>query len=158
MFLSFKLASFDERNIILSEKTKNNVLQKGDFYRINYSNHLMAINGIYLYFPLRNVKIEPYFNKLKCNFNKAENSSVIEQLKGIEKKILSCLDIGKKAVYRIEEQLSHNFIKIYADSCWDKAQIKDNVEILLKVAGIWDNQFEYGITFRFFFIRPSEMT
>ena len=83
MFLSFKLASFDERNIILSEKTKNNVLQKGDFYRINYSNHLMSINGIYLYFPLRNVKIEPYFNKLKCNFNKDENSTVIEQLKGI---------------------------------------------------------------------------
>ena len=157
MFISFNVSNFDKRNIIFSEKTKNNVLQKGDFYRIYYSNHLMTINGIYLYFPLRNVKIEPYFNKLKCNFNKAENSAVIEQLKGIEKKIISCLDIGKKAVYRIEEQLSHNFIKIYADTGWDKMQTKDDIEILLKVAGIWDNQFEYGITFRFFIIRPSEM-
>lgn len=157
MFMSFKLSEFDERNIILSDKTKNNVLQKGDFYRIYYSNPFLTINGVYLYFPLQNVKIEPYFNKLKCNFNKGQNYLIIEQLKNIEKKILSCLDIEKTPIYRIEEQLSQNFIKIYADSYWDKEPLKENVEILLKVAGIWDNQHEYGITFRFFFIRPSEM-
>ena len=153
MFISFKLACFDKRNIILADKTKNNVLQKGDFYRIYYSNHLLTINGIYLYFNLCDVKIEPYFNKLKCNFNKHCNELIVDQLKNIEKKILSCLDIPKKPIYRIEEQLSQNFIKIYADTRWDKAHLKENVEILLKVAGIWDNQHEYGITFRFFFIR-----
>ncbi len=157
MFVSFKLTNFDKRNIILSDKTKNNVLQKGDFYRIHYSNHLLSLNGIYLHFNLHNVNIEPYFNKLKCNFNKQQNNVAVEHLKKIEKKILSCLDIQKKAIYRIEEQLSQNFIKIYADTRWDKTYSKENVEILLKVAGIWDNQHEYGITFRFFFIHPSEM-
>ena len=69
MFISFNLSNFDKRNIIFSDKTKNNVLQKGDFYRINYSDNLLALNGAYLYFTLYDVNIEPYFNKLKCNFN-----------------------------------------------------------------------------------------
>ena len=64
------MSSFDKRNIIFSDKTKNNVLQKGDFYRMYYSDHLLALNGAYIYFPLSDVSIEPYFNKLKCNFNK----------------------------------------------------------------------------------------
>lgn len=158
MFISFNLSNFDKRNIIFSDKTKNNVLQKGDFYRINYSDSLLALNGAYLYFTLHDVNIEPYFNKLKCNFNKKKNLVVIEQLKQIEKEILSCLDINKTPIYRIEEQLSQNFIKIYADTHLSKTHMKDKIEILLKVSGVWDNQYEYGITFRFFFIHPSEMT
>ena len=158
MFISFNLSNFDKRNIIFSDKIKNNVLQKGDFYRINYSDNLLALNGTYLYFTLYDVNIEPYFNKLKCNFNKKKNKVVIEQLKQIEKEILSCLDINKTPIYRIEEQLSQNFIKIYADTHLSKTNIKDKIEILLKVSGVWDNQYEYGITFRFFFIHPLEMT
>ena len=83
-----------------------------------------------------------------------KNRAVIEQLKQIEKEILSCLDINKTPIYRIEEQLSQNFIKIYADTHLNKTNIKDKIEILLKVSGVWDNLYEYGITFRFFFIHP----
>lgn len=151
------MSSFDKRNIIFSDKTKNNVLQKGDFYRMYYSDHLLALNGAYIYFPLSDVSIEPYFNKLKCNFNKKKNTGVIEQLKQIEKDILNCLDMDKTPIYRIEEQLSQSFIKIYADTQLNNIKKKDKIEILLKVSGIWDNQYEYGITFRFFFIHPSEM-
>ena len=62
------------------------------------------------------------------------------------------------SVEYVEEQLSQNFIKIYADTHLSKTNIKDKIEILLKVSGVWDNPYEYGITFRFFFIHPSEMT
>ena len=65
--------------------------------------------------------------------------------------------MDKTPIYRIEEQLSQSFIKIYADTQLNNIKKKDKIEILLKVSGIWDNQYEYGITFRFFFIHPSEM-
>ena len=55
MFASLPLLIFDDRNIILSDKTKNNVLQKGDFYRIYYSDSLLSLNGIYLHFNITDV-------------------------------------------------------------------------------------------------------
>jgi len=37
MLCALHIDEFNRQNIILSDKTKNNVLQKGDFYRIYYS-------------------------------------------------------------------------------------------------------------------------
>ena len=158
MFASLPLLIFDDRNIILSDKTKNNVLQKGDFYRIYYSDSLLSLNGIYLHFNITDVSIEPYFNKVKCNFKRKNNKQIIENLNNIEKKILLSLDTQKNPVYRIEEQLAQNFLKIYTETQIQKVFKKKNIEILLKISGIWTNEYEYGITFRFFFIHPSKMT
>ena len=69
-----------------------------------------------------------------------------------EKKIIEkCSDINKKGSYRIDEQMSNQFIKIY-----DQGNIKlgnyKKLKILLKISGIWSNNInkEFGLTFRFF--------
>ena len=156
MLLSLTPEQFEENNIIFSEKTKNTILANGDFYRIYYSDKNMSLNGIFINFKLKRVLIEPYFNKVKCTFDYNSNTVVINYLKNIEKKILGSLNNNNKNVYRIEEQLSNNFIKIFSELDQYKKKF-DEVDILLKISGIWHNKDEYGITFRFFFTHPLKM-
>jgi len=156
MLLSLTPEQFEENNIILSDKTKNTILSNGDFYRIYYSDKGMSLNGIFINFKLRRVLIEPYFNKVKCTFDYNSNALVINYLKNIEKQILSSLNNNTQKVYRIEEQLSNNFIKIFSELDQYKKKF-DEVNILLKISGIWHNKDEYGITFRFFFTHPLKM-
>ena len=155
MLLSLTPEQFIKNNIILSDKTNNTILDNGDFYRIYYSDKLGCFNGVYICFKLNKTIIEPYFNKVKCSFDKLSNNNTINYLKYIEKSILHTLDLPGKKIYRIEEQLSNCFIKIFSDSVQIKKKI-DEINILLKISGIWFNKNEYGITFRFFFTHLLE--
>ena len=157
MLLSLTPHQFSMNNIIISDKTKNNILENGDFYRIYYSDNNASFNGIYLQFKLKKVIIEPYFNKIKCSFLSSKNEIIMKYLKDIEKNILGVLDIKPKKIYRIEEQLNNSFIKIFSETDKTKKKLEE-INILLKISGIWHNKDEMGITFRFFFTHQLEMT
>jgi len=112
------------------------------------------MNGVHLYFDLQNIHLESYFNKIKCTFDKVRNKSVIDNIKQLEKDILSvCPNENKTPTYRIEEQLSQGFIKIFSEDEYRKFNYQ-NVQILLKISGVWTDAANYGITFRFFFNHP----
>ena len=153
MFFALELDQFDINNVFTSEKTKNNIMNNSDFYRLYFSNENISINGIFLQFDLENIKIEQYFNKIKCCFGETNNNlNTIKTIIGIEKNILDiCDDINIKPSYRIEEQMSNKYIKIF-----DQKKLKlgnyNKLSILLKISGIWSSnqQKEYGLTFRFF--------
>ena len=146
------LKQFNEEFIILSDKIKNNIMNNSDFYRIYYSSPDITFNGIFLDFELNDIIIEQYFNKIKCCFTINEhNKKIIERILDIEKSILKNSNIfNKTPIYRIEEQLHNNFIKIFDDKCTKIGNYK-NKKFFLKISGIWANSSnEYGLTFRFF--------
>ena len=153
MYLTLNLNQFDINNIFTSEKTKNNIMNNSDFYRLYFSNNEMVMNGMYLNFNLKNVVIEKYFNKIKCCYeDNNHNSQVINNIINIEKSIVNkCDDINSKPCYRIDEQMAHKYIKIF-----DQGKLKlgnyNNLSILLKISGIWSSNKtqQYGLTFRFF--------
>ena len=140
---------------MLSEKTKNNIMNDGYFYRLYYSDIYGTTKGLFLGFELRNITIEKYFNKLKCSFTNSNNTKIICFIKALEKFILDIIPDrqNKIAVYRIEEQLQNDYIKIFYNNQQSTPENKDSVKLLLKISGIWTNDKEYGVTFRFFFIR-----
>ena len=154
MYIVIKPSDFNKNYLMLSEKIKNNVMSDGDFYRLYYSDENITIKGLFLRFQLEDVTIEKYFNKLKCEFNKEKNAKIIGFIKSVEKTILDIVPNKniKTPIYRIDEQLQNDFIKIFND---DEITItnKTNVQLLLKISGIWCNKKEYGVTFRFFFNR-----
>ena len=156
MFLSINTSDFDPHHIIISDKTKNNIMAGSDFYRLIYSNSLVSTNGVFIKFNLKNINIEKYFNKIKCNFeNNSSNNTVISGVKSIEKMILNKFRNleNKNISCRIYEQLQNGYIKLYAQDNI-RYGLHNNLSFLLKVSGIWvSNQTnEYGITFRFFII------
>ena len=151
MFIILQLEQFDINNIFTSEKTKNNIMNNSDFYRLYFSDQEIITNGIYLNFTLHNITIERYFNKIKCCFDDS-NKPIINKIIEIEKMILErCGDINDNKCNRIEEQMTHNYIKIFDQSNLALGNYK-NINILLKVSGIWssNSQRQYGLTFRFF--------
>ena len=158
MLIALAPEQYKPNTIMFSEKIKNNILNNGYFYRIYYSDEYFTSNGLFIYFNLKNVKIEKYFNKIKCIFDKKANTKIISFIKNLEISILKSLPIiaNKIFVHRIEEQLNNNFIKIFSNSEWSH-ETKSNINILLKISGVWENNGEYGITFRFFFSHPLQM-
>ena len=142
--------NYNKDKINILERTKNNVISNGYFYRITYNDINCCLNGIYIFFNLKGVKIENYFNKYKCVFNNEINKEIIEFLKLIEKQIMNKHNFeGYKPKYRIEEQLLQHFIKIYSNINLNISRSND-MEIILKISGIWSEKNMYGITFRFF--------
>jgi len=156
MFLIIQPKDFNKNFLMLSEKTKNNIMNDGYFYRLYYSDEYGTSKGLFLGFEFQQVSIEKYFNKLKCGFNTACNSNIIGFIKAVEKSILDIMPEkqGKYPTYRIEEQLQNGFIKIFYNNNQTMPTKYTSVKLLLKVSGIWTSAKEYGVTFRFFFIRP----
>jgi hypothetical protein len=157
MFLTVRSTQFDSNYIIINNKTKNNIMNNSDFYRILYSDENVSINGIFIHFVLKSISIEKYFNKVKCCFhNSLENNKTMRQLLNIERTTLDKISSDMpnyKAVYRMKEQLHNNFIKIYNEN---HIKLGNHTEIIfmLKISGIWSSEQSktYGITFRFYII------
>jgi|UniRef100_A0A6C0IQU9 hypothetical protein len=151
MYISLNTNQYDINNVMISEKTKNNIMQNGDFYRLYYSTEDIILNGLHISFELKNISIEKYFNKIKCIFeNNVYNNDIVNVLKNIEKKLLARYNtINRTSISRIAEQLEHKYIKIFDDNYINIKKYK-SIKFVLKVSGIWSSQNEFGLTFRFF--------
>jgi len=151
MYISLNTNQYDINNVIISEKTKNNIMTNGDFYRLYYSTEDIILNGLHISFELKNISIEKYFNKIKCIFdNNGYNNNTVFLLKNIEKRLLERYrGINRECVHRIGEQLENKFIKIFDDNYINIKRYK-SIKFVLKVSGIWSSQNEFGLTFRFF--------
>ena len=151
MYLAINLEDFSPHFVMLSEKTKNNVMNNSDFYRLYYSDCLHNSNGLYIYFTLQDLTISKYFNKLKASFDNSKNQTLIHKLQQVERKILNLFpNKRKEAIHRISEQLNNNFIKIFGEHTnFDKNK---PFPVILKISGMWSDISQYGLTFRFYIV------
>ena len=70
-------------------------------------------------------------------------------MKSIEESILDKIFINnKKPVFRLYEQLNSGNIKLFKDNLKSHKINSDN-EFIIKISGIWENEYEYGITYKF---------
>ena len=150
MLITLNKEQINKKNILYSEKTKNNILHNGDFYRIYYSNNLFTTNGIYMILNFKNIRIDRYFNKIKNILEKKYNSESIKMIQLVEHELLLSSPVKNKIPkFRIAEQMNQNFIKIFGDYN-NLEKHYENIDILLKISGIWVDETHYGVTFRFF--------
>ena len=142
-----ELSQFHINNVYFQEAVKNTIMDNSNFTRLIYSNSLFMLNGIFIRFQLNILHIEKSFNKYKCIFDRQRNNNEIIAISTIEKEVLSKLNINtKKPIYRISEQLAHGYIKIFIDS---NKIVNNQHEFVLKISGVWENENEYGITYKF---------
>ena len=156
MHLTIDTNQFNIHNVMISDKTKNNIMSNSDFYRIYFSNDCFTLNGISISFTLYNINVEKYFNKIKCNFEENnKNRKEVESIKNIERYILEKYnDINEKKIFRIDEQLSNHFLKLFDENKL-KVGNHNSIQFQLKISGIWSQSQtnEYGLTFRFFVVK-----
>ena len=139
------LEQYDEDCIYFCDPIKNNIMNDGYFIRIIYSTPMFTLNGIYLSININHLTIEKYYNKFKCSFDITLYKDLIERLQTIEDNIIKKINIrGKIPQYKIYEQLKNGNIKIFSEHV-DKI----NNIFLLKIAGIWETDMYYGLTYKF---------
>ena len=139
------IEQYNEDFVYFYEPIKNNIMNDGQFIRIIYSTPLFVLNGIYIVVNINYTNIEKYYNKFKCTFDINQYKEMINSLRLIEEGLLKKVDIyGKIAQHKIYEQLKIGNIKVFSDS-----SDKINNTFLLKIAGIWETESEYGLTYKF---------
>ena len=155
MYLTIPANDFEINNVIISDKSKNNVIENSFFYRMYYSNDLVSINGIYIKFNLYDLEIEEYYNKIKCNFSRYDdrNKFLIRQLTTIEHEILkNYIQLTQNPVYTIREQLMNYYIKLFHKENNRLIGKLSSVSVILKISGLWLTNKEHGLTFRFIIV------
>lgn len=140
-----RIDQYDENNIFFCEPIKNNVMNEGNFIRIIYSTNNVVLNGVYLLFTLNDITCEKYYTKYRCNFNVQFHKDIIENIKIIEEGLLKKCEISNKVPqFKIYEQLKNGSLKIFIDV----GNISTS-SFILKISGVWETQFNYGLTYKF---------
>jgi hypothetical protein len=145
MYVVLDLDTININNVFYQEKVKNTVMENSNFLRVVYSNELFTLNGIFIKFKLNLQTVEKSFNKFKCLFEVSSHQDIIHKISSIEKNMLGRqASMHKTPVHRISEQMSNGYLKIF-----NETECKETNEFILKIYGIWDNDYEYGLTYKF---------
>ena len=154
MNLTIDIDEFNDNNIIFMEPVKNTVMDDSNFIRILYSNSLFTLSGIFIKIKLNLINMDKYFNKFKCSFEISKNKYIIDKLSLIESNILEKININKKIpCKKIQEQLNSGNIKLFTE------MISNTIPelFIIKISGIWETEFEYGITYKFIDISSHQL-
>lgn len=155
MNLAILTDQFNINNIFFQEPIKNTIMSDSNFIRIIYSDGLMMLNGICLEFTLPIIYVDKSFNKFKCNFDKQLNHTLIQSICKVEFDILAkCSEknTNKNPIYRISDQLRNGLIKVInlsTQNMTNSNSTNNNKKFIIKISGIWSNNFEYGLTYKF---------
>ena len=130
---------------------KRNIIMDGKFTKIIHSDELITINGIYFQILFSINSIDKFMNKYFMKFipNDVNNNKIINELSKIEaglidhyKKIFSC---KKTPVFLLKDQLSTGNVKLYREM----PHLNKNSDFIIKISGIWENNENIGITYKF---------
>ena len=145
MNIIITIDQYNEKYVYFCEPIKNNIMNDSNFIRIIYSTSLFVLNGIYISVNIGHISIEKYYNKFKCTFDLNQHRDIIEKLRLMEECLLKKVNItGKNPQHKLFEQLKNGNIKVFSDS-----PEKINNVFLLKIAGIWETEHDYGLTYKF---------
>jgi hypothetical protein len=133
-------------NIYFSEAIQNIIMENSSFIKLIYSNHNIMITGLFLLVGLKNTTKELYFKKIKITYDINANISTLIRLYEIETEILDKYNSNKKQKKIVYETLSCGSVKIFPNN--DEDIVRGNNSFILKISGIWENETEYGLTYK----------
>ena len=148
MNVVMKLNDFNKDHIYLLDPIKNFVLDDAWFYKLIYSTSIVTLSNIIFNIKMYNVSLYKSSNKYKLTFEKNDNNiNVLKLLNNIEKDILDKLNLEGNATTDIFNILSTRHLKLYS-----KYELNDKlkeIDIKVKISGIWRTYNNYGITYKF---------
>ena len=143
--------NFYDSNYLYCLDSKPNLVMNGNFTKINYTHPHFTMNGLFLLVPLTFSFVE--YSSENTNFVHFDpgvpaNKEIVESVIKIEIDILS----HYAAFFSSKKTVSHSMHKQFAKSKLkinsETAPPKTATSIVLKISGIWENESEFGITFR----------
>jgi len=153
MNVAINIPNFNIVNSNLLDSKKNIITTDGIFTKIIYSTPLFIMNGIFFYFPINVDNIINSNGRYFINFNPSSkhNNNMIKEISIIEDTIINFYKktniVDKNKTFLLRNQLYSGNIKVYKDSN-DIIQNFNNKQFILKISGIWENRFDFGITYK----------
>ena len=129
--IGIPLNEFNIHNVILKDKSINKLIPNSTFCKLMYSDDICHITGIPLYYEF--------------NIDHKHNSKIYDNYKESIKIIESCIlntyspTTIKTPNYKLYNYLLKNISKIIPNN---------KQSILIKIIGIWESLYEYGVTYR----------
>jgi hypothetical protein len=120
---------------------KKNLIMDGNFTKIMYSNQILSMNGLFIVFDFDNLICPLHIENSQSNdmWNNI-SLSILETIKDIEYKILNYY---KDMFYSNKKILYSNNLQ-YGTRSYKPNESK----LLFKISGIWETEFEIGITYK----------
>ena len=147
MNLILPLSDYNINYIYYGEKMKNTIIYNSFFIKIFYSTNDIILNGLFLNIDLKNKNIYKENGKNKISFNIKENIEIVSKIELIEKAILHKINIiNKTPRLSIYEQFKNGSLKLN----YSNDNYSNDVKCILKLSGIWENDNEYGISFKIY--------
>lgn len=138
MNIAYHLNNYKMDNVFLLD-TKKNMLMTGKFTKVLYSNDFLNTVGLYFLIHLEG-------NYVSNSLFKIDKIKDLDILYKIEEDILTFykkkFDVTKSFNYTLKDTLLNNVLKLYKTSDYGDRTI-------LKISGIWENDTNIGITFKF---------
>ena len=142
MLLAITLPEFENDKIIFCDPIKNTVIDNSKFIRLIYSPQNYTLNGLFVVIPFLDYRLENNFNRYKCYLNPEKNGAIIKNIMTIEQQILDKYNLPKTKIYKLRENIKNGVIKVFNENNSFK-------NFILKISGLWENQHEYGLTYKF---------
>jgi hypothetical protein len=152
MNIAVPINEFNINNVFFQEAIKNTIMDNSSFTRVVYSTEIFTCNGICIDFNMPILHIDKSFNKYKCVFDNQNqaNNNVIQTIAKIENELISKFNFKNKIpMFRISEQLKNCFIKVAIINNINVGTYLQNIKFIIKISGIWSNELEYGLTYKF---------
>ncbi len=146
MNVVLKEDQYNIANIYYSEAIQNIIMENSSFIKLIYSTHNIMTTGLFLLVELKNTTKELYFKKIKITYDINANLTTLIRLYEIETEILDKYNSNKKQKKIIYETLSCGSVKIFPNN--DEDIVKVNNSFILKISGLWENETEYGLTYK----------
>lgn len=137
--------NFNSNYIYFNEPIQNTIISESRFIRILYSTPNITFNGINILLKINIDSVDKQYNKNIIYYNTDKNTEVINNIKNIEHTILKKFCSDKTPTYNLESQVNTGVLKLFSESN-DK---KKNIDIILKISGLWEDSTSYGITYKF---------
>ena len=122
-------------------------MDNSQFIKIVYSNQDIMMSGIFLLVELKHITKESYFKKIKITYDTSLNKNILNRIYEIENQLLQKYNIHKKIQRKIiYDTLNNGVIKLFPNN--ENDLINNNNSFILKISGIWENDTEYGLTYK----------
>lgn len=139
--------------LYFSEPVQNTLMNDSYFIRIIYSDNDVSLFGLMIPLYFSDIKILKSFHKSIIMYDLRSHRDMITKISGIENSLLERYNHflklyknrEKLPVYNLTNQLNSCNIKLFDDI--DKNL--DECNLVLKISGVWENENEIGITFKF---------
>ena len=150
MNIAYSLDKINLQNVFFLD-SKKNIIMDGKFTKIIYSDHLVSTSGISAVVPFRNTSIDKTSSRNLLKFQPMDvvNTRLIGELTEIERSMIeyykNLSQNNKTPVLTLRDHIKNGCIKIYRESFNPKSEVR----YVIKISGIWEDQYRIGLTYKF---------